>query len=369
MGLTFSSTSQQTTPLLQPAIAGDSASIKAAVGRHIASYENTEPITSEYDPKLQSYINLPGDSEGNTPLIGAAFGDHLDIVTFLVEKCGADITIKNKMGCSPIWVAAGYGNISVLKFLINHVIAKEDTKIVKILLEENNTGDSPFLAAVSKGHIDAAQLLFEAIQRCTENSAVNENNNQPWKMLCAKNKAGDTPLSVAVGAGFEDKCLIYLLDKEESCISTLKIGEEELRDRPLNTQNSKSLTPLMVACERNNVIIVKELIKRGAAISNDSNGRSPLAVASFCGCHDVVEYLLSLEVGKKMINQNDSNSCTPLWLAARTGDVKMLKMLITAGADVSMKDAKGLLTARGVAEKYKKDKVVEYFKQTEDTAA
>lgn len=185
-----------------------------------------------------------------------------------------------------------------------------------------------------------------------------------------KNKAGDTPLSVVVGVGLDEGPLLnYLLDKEEECVSNLKLlrgGEEEvLIDRPLNTKNSKGLTPLMVACERNNVTMVKELIKRGAVITEDSNGRSPLAIASFCGCLDVAEYLLSLEDGIKLLNKVDSNNCTPLWLAARTGNVKMVKLLIDSDADVTISSGSDGLTPRAVAEKFKKDRVVDYFRQIE----
>ncbi len=162
MGLTFSRASpfQSPSPLFQPAMEGDATMLKSLIGRYIAGYEyvnvNSAPLTSsKYDPKLQSYVNSSGGggSQGNTPLIAAAYGGHLEIVEFLVDKCGADITIKNDIGCSPIWVAAGYSRIAVLEFFISHVVKKERKsetggtgKVAEILFEGNKTGDSPFLA-------------------------------------------------------------------------------------------------------------------------------------------------------------------------------------------------------------------------------
>ena len=92
----------------------------------------------------------------------------------------------------------------------------------------------------------------------------------------------------------------------------------------------------------------------------DSKARSPLAVASFCGCKDVVEYLLSNPTSAALINEVDENGCTPLWLAARTGDLAMVKLLIDAGADATIKNSEGL-SPEEVAVKFKKEKVEQYF--------
>ena len=252
---------------------------------------------------------------------------------------------------------------------------------IKELNEPNNSGDSPFLAAVSKGYLDVVKILINAIESYNDNDNDNDNdegNNQiqhVWTLLCSENKAGDTPLSVAVGSnncgddGVE--LLNYLLDKEEECIASIMKGNDNnnhIHRRPLYNKNSHGLSPIMVACERNSVMILQELIKRGSTGDDvstilkdrDNNGRSPLAVASFCGCFDVAEYLLSSNNGN-MLNETDNNGCTPIWLASRTGNVKMVKLLINAGADVSIKGVDDLSVLE-VAEKYKKDKVVEYFR-------
>ena len=357
MGLTHSTTKEHSS-LVNLAISGNEDSIKISIGRYIASY-NADVS------QLQNFVNLP-DKDGNTPLIGAVFGGHLNIVAFLLEKCRADIKIKNKLGCSPVWVASGYSKLSTLVYLVDTIVTmnKQDLQtITKILSETNNSGDSPFLAAVSKGHLDAAKVLYEALNRYETNWI--SMNDYKWKLLHTQNKAGDTPLSVAVGVNSDLSVMTYLLDAEESCVASGSLNEESIC-RPLNTKNSKGLTPLMIACERNNVIILKELHKRGSILfTKDPTGRTPLAIASFCGCLDVAEYLLSLEEGKEILDIADNNECTPIWLAARTGNLKMLKLLIQAGADTSTKGAEGL-SVREVAKKYKKDTIVDYFTNHDD---
>ena len=101
-------------------------------------------------------------------------------------------------------------------------------------------------------------------------------------------------------------------------------------------------------------------------------GRSPLAVAAFCGCNDVVGFLLrrgialdSSSNSSLNLNEVDNNECTPLWLAARTGNLSMVKLLVDAGADASMKNIDGM-TPLDVAIKFKKEKVVEFLSRMAD---
>ena len=361
MRLLFSSSALQlpkSSPLLHHAIEGDLVAIKVLVGQYIASYEYSEALTTKHDRFLQRYVDLT-DKEGNTPLIGAAFKDRIEIAKFLLEKCGANHKIKNNMGCSALWIAAGYSNISCLKILIEFGLKVETTaeKKLEFIIDKNKNGDSPFLAAASKDHTDVVKILFQAIQKCSvEEKVVIQ---QQWELLCSKNNSGDTAISVCCSMGFKD-LLHELLGMEERCIRSGVIKGIQ-GERPLNASNRKGLSPLMIACERNHQSIVEELIKHDASVVGDSKERSPLAIASFCGCYDVAKYLLSLKTFKHLLNQKDVNSCTPLWLAARTGNLKMVKLLLDAGADVLIIGSGGLSVFQ-VAEKFKKDSVIQYFK-------
>ena len=177
--------------------------------------------------------------------------------------------------------------------------------------------------------------------------------------------------------------------------------------RPLNARNPKGLTPLLIACERNLPSVVEEFVLRRNADTDvcDERGMSPLAVAAFCGCEDVVRTLLSLMsttstmedakgvildsktatetatgaddngvdtttnnntkkkvLGRDMLDRVDNQGCTPLWHAARTGNAKMVEILIHAGADGTRKDDTNGLTPQEAAVKFKKDKVVDFFR-------
>jgi ankyrin repeat protein len=327
-------------PLLQPAIAGDGLKIKQLIGHFIAA---SSPKSKE---ELAAYVNK-ADKEGNTALHGAVFSGHLSIVKFLIEDCHASISQKNKIGCSSFWIACGYGNVHIVEYFIDQMNSMS-SDLVQTCNDVNSTGDTPLLAAVSKGHLQVVENVL---------SALGEN---AWQILTNKNNSGDTLLHVAVSSGDEGPILKALLDSEDRLLS-----ENDAISRPLGSKNAEGLSPLLVACERNFLNIVKELIKRGADVNTrDKNARTPLAIASFCGCVDVMEYLLTVTAMKKLLNEKDKNLCTPLWLASRTGNLKMVKILVDAGAELSHEN-NDELTAKAAAEKYLKGKVVDYFNARE----
>jgi ankyrin repeat protein len=268
------------------------------------------------------------------------------------------LILKNSLGCSVLWIAAGYDKVDCLEFLTEQLY--NAGKWEEALLDTNTTGDTPFLAAASKGNIAACQSLLMLV----EQFSIKDNETDVWawelkrKLIRKANSGGDTPLKVVVGAGHVE--LVSFLLAVDEHISE-KIEDNNLQSRCINTKNNAGLAPVIVACERNNVEIVKILVEYGADVNTcDAKGRSTIAVASFCGCREVVEYLLSNPTTVSLINKTDETGCTPLWLAARTGDLTMVKMLIDAGADATMKNNEGLSPSEA-AEKFKKEKVVQYF--------
>ncbi|GFH61073.1 hypothetical protein CTEN210_17549 [Chaetoceros tenuissimus] len=338
----YLTTKSEPAPLLQPAIEGNLAKIKELVGHHIAA------TSLKSNDELANFVN-DADEEGNSALIGAAFSGHLDICKFLIEDCHADVLQKNKIGCSPLWIACGYGHVDIVEYLVTYMNdSRNNLNVSAAFLEGNSTGDLPLLAAAFKGHVKVIEKALEIL-----------NDADVWDILISKNNSGDTLLHVVVSSGYEGPLLELLLESEQRLFDS-----NDFNERPLTMKNKAGLTPLLVACERNFVNIVKELIQRGADLqTSDENERRPLAIASFCGCMDVMEYLLTLDESKKAIDATEKNGCTALWLAARTGNDKMVKVLIDAGADASIRNNEGM-TPQDTAEKYKKEKVVEYFAQS-----
>lgn len=356
MGQKFSSSTGHlpAAHLLAASMEGNLDQVKSLLGKVIADSDNQS--------SLASCVNKT-DPSGNAAIHGAVFGGHLEVLDFLCSSCGADLLLKNSLGCSPLWIAAGYDKINCLEFLAEQLDAAG--KWEEALMDANTSGDTPFLAASSKGNIQAAKCLLSLVEKySTKDDATDDSSSSSsWelkrKMIRTANNGGDTPLKVVVGEGHVH--LVSFLLQVDVEISEKIENNESQSMRCINTKNNAGLTPLIVACERNNVEIVSILMDYGADVTTcDAKARNVLSVASFCGCKDVVKYLLSNPTTAALINEVDENGCTPLWLAARTGDLAMLKLLLDAGADATINNNEGL-SPEEVAVKFKKEKVIHYF--------
>jgi len=391
------------TSLLQLSMEGNIDSIKTLISQHTDATSSSVTSNDDQTEKIQRFVN-ESDGQGNTALIGAIFAGHLSIVQYLLNDCGADMTLKNGLECSPLWIAAGYGHGHILTYLMEYSLAaaaaahtdNNDTdgqqdessrRLMDLLRDPNNTGDTPLLAAVSKGHFEVCRIILEAVHTHDTHTDDKATSCAYYQMLCDTNKTGDTPLGICVGCGHDGPLLNLLLDWEEKQPRPSEQSNQQ-QQRPLNATNNNGLTPLLVACERNSASTVEELILRrdASTLICDENGRSPLAVAAFCGCEDVVRMILSLMpmthdkpntnndsvdqdtsrivLGHEMIDHADKLGCTPLWLAARTGNAKMAQILVEAGADVTIQNnGDDGFTPENVAIKFKKEKVNAYFRE------
>jgi len=417
-------------------------SMKSTIAQYMASTSSspgttTPTTTTPYSSQQQLSQKVDKqDKDGNTALHGAVFAGHLEMVKYLVTECGASLTLGNGLDCSPVWIAAGYGRLEILRYLMECVMNNDDdtneddetkeeeeneTKrmeddnnnndtqrilLLQMLRTPNNTGDTPLLAAVSKSHLDVSRLLLTRAHNTTSPSS--SVSSMALEMVTDVNQSGDTPLSVCVGMDHEGALLDLLLGWEKqfripttpppppSTPTPTPTTTTPPTLMPMNTKNKKGVTPLLVACERNSAAAVETLLRSGGidlALHLDEKGRSILAVASFCGCDDVVKMILSLmpntsdgggeeEKGAEesyvphtLLNQRDGQGCTPVWLASRTGNAKMVQILVEGGANLDMVDdvngdsgggggeESGGLTPEEVAVRFKKDKVCAYFRE------
>lgn len=301
--------------LVEPAMNGDLAKIQSAVAK----------LPSTDIPIFLSQQ----DANGNAAIHGAVFAGQVAVVEYLAAN-GASLELQNSLGCSPTWLAAGYNQARILEFLL-HRLNKSSA-----LLTPNTTGDSPLIAAASKGHTDICKQLLEKAEALGVTT----------ELRCGVNHSKDTALSVALGAGIQDDDLILML-----CCPSI-----------LNQVNDNGVTPLLIACERDLPVAVRSLVTAGADASvQDTAGDSILAVAAFCGNESVVELLLSKPPHGSLLNgASTTTGCTPLWLATRAGHLKCTKLLLEAGADATAANKDGLMP-RQAAEKFKRPDMVDLF--------
>ena len=161
-----------------------------------------------YDPMLRGKYG--------TPLHSACAGGHLDTVKYLIDNCNADVeTRENQHHLSPLDMAAGYGEIKVVKYLVeinhckvDHGIENQDTalhqaafggklSIVKYFINKcfcnpqcrGRKGRTPLHSACFNGQIDTAGYL---INECKVNASIGDHINATPLHLAAK--GGHLPL-------------------------------------------------------------------------------------------------------------------------------------------------------------------------------
>jgi ankyrin repeat protein len=94
------------------------------------------------------------------------------------------------------------------------------------------------------------------------------------------------------------------------------------------------LFPLQVAAERNNIDIVKVLIKQGAELSKwypGRNGETALSIAITRNHREVA--LLLVDANIELLNYPSENGETPVRTAVRHGRHRLLRTLLLLGAD------------------------------------
>uniref|UniRef100_A0A4W6FC42 Euchromatic histone-lysine N-methyltransferase 1b n=1 Tax=Lates calcarifer TaxID=8187 RepID=A0A4W6FC42_LATCA len=125
-----------------------------------------------------------------------------------------------------------------------------------------------------------------------------------------------TPLHAAAEGGYKDICHMLV-----QAGANLDMCDEDQR------------TPLMEACENNHMETVLYLLRAGAS---DVEGFTCLHLAAKSGHYNIVEHLLS--TGLININCQDDGGWTAMIWATEYKHVDQVKLLLSKGADISIRD-------------------------------
>jgi ankyrin repeat protein len=176
---------------------------------------------------LPELINAKEKNYGLAALHAAVYGDHLDMVQFLLAWNGpngqkADLEVRSRSGNTPLIEAVAYNRAAIAQFLIEQAKADVNGK--------NNMGQTPLHWAAANGRLDMAKLLL---------------NNRAD--LEETTKADQTPLHAAALAG-QTEIVALLLD----------------RGAKVNVRDAHERTPLKLAVERHHGPAAELLRKKGA---------------------------------------------------------------------------------------------------------
>lgn len=314
--------------------------------------------------------------DGMTALHWAVFHDKVELTKQLVSA-GADVKARNRYGVPVLYAGCQNGNKEIVELLLtkgadpNAALPGGETPLmtasrtgmpgpVKALLAHGATLDAKdrkdqtaMMWAAAEGNVEAVDILIEA----------GADYRTPLK-------SGFTPLFFAVREG-RAEVVLRLLDADLDVNDTMQI------ERKSGNSPSNGTTPLILAVENGHFELAAKLLELGADPNEKRTGYAPLHALTWVrkplrGDGDPPPIgsgkLSSLQLVKVLVDQgadvnarhgkqNSGNQrlnkteATPFLLAAETGDIPYLKLLLELGADPTLKNADNatpLLAASGV---------------------
>ncbi|XP_076331999.1 protein fem-1 homolog C-like isoform X1 [Tachypleus tridentatus] len=210
-------------------------------------------------PKEEIHMLVSTPTNGATPLVVASRNGHVEVVEYLITKCGADIEQVGSVifdnetieGAPALWCAAAAGHLAIVKSLISHGACVNST---------TKTNSTPLRAACFDGH-------YQIVEYLVEKGADIE----------IANRHGHTCLMIACYKGH------------------LKIAKFLVEhNAQTNRKSVKGNTALHDCAESGSLEILKLLLQHGAKMDIDSYGMTPLLAAAVTGHTAVAEYLISL---------------------------------------------------------------------------
>ena len=142
-----------------------------------------------------------------------------------------------------------------------------------------------------------------------------------------RDQNGETPLHIAL--------------RQLSDLDNLAVLSKLIHPAIINLRNWRKDTPLHVAARRGEARIMEMLIKSGADRSLiNLSAQTPLMSGLLLDCpinHEAIAHLIHPSV----VDLTDWFNDAPLHVAARRGDVKVMEMLIKAGANLTLRNSKG----------------------------
>ena len=207
----------------------------------------------------------------------------------MLIEAGADVNQKNKYGRNLLHVAVIYGNVEIVKLLIDHKVE---------INFRDNRGYTPLHLAAANSAISNAAILEEQYYLGVIDLLI-----QRGAMIDVENAENYTPLQLAVIGGF-DKIAIYLIKQGAN----------------INPTHSHSLLHDAInACYLSRkdtyIAIIKYLISLGVGINNvDGPGNTSLHLAAkklyIPGFQEVVNLLIAAGTDIYAVNKEGN---TPLF--------------------------------------------------------
>lgn len=256
-------------------------------------------------------VNAKGDY-GETPLTLALANGNVTLTTRLL-KAGADPKATRWNGETALMIAAGAGSADEVKLLLDAGL--------DVNAAESEKGQNALMWAAAEGHPAVVDLL---IQRGANVNAATKSGFTALAFATMKNDSASIRFLAKAGADADyalpdkDKTKMLLLaaayDSTEAAIALLDGGANP------NIADRRGRTPLHIAAQAGSLELVRKLVSKGANLNARTEKMSAPAGEVF---------------------RMPSGEQTPLLLAAKFDRVDVMRVLIEAGADTTLKAQDG----------------------------
>lgn len=315
----------------------------------------TKALASGANPNWQSQ---GGGWPMVTALIKASAKNHVDIVSALLDA-GADPNLREYRGITALNEAAYHGSVDVVPILISHgadvdaygqntplmrTIHLNQVKIARVLLyhgadpkRRDSQGKTVADRARERGHYELANLI--------ENFDVNSVTIPITVSLLNSSPTAPTDKIMPIEST-NNNIKLFNAAKEGNLplvIKTLALGANVNWRNP--TMNGK--TTLMIASHRNDAEIVLALLTAGADPNlHDNSGNGPLHQAAYYGSVDVLRILISNGADVNLKNIGGFTALTKTAHIECAGHwIETARILLLNGADRNLKEMHGRTTA------------------------
>ena len=292
------------------------------------------------------------DESGLTPLMLAAGLAHPDAFHFLLER-GSDETLKSNNGKSVLHHAGRGGSKVIIEKLLSlelHIDSRDESGLTPLMIAACNGQADAFHFLLERGSDETLKsnngrsVLHYAAEGGSK--VIIEKLLSLELHIDSRDGGGLTPLMLAAGLAHPD-AFHFLLErgsdetlKSNNGRSVLhyaaeggsKVIIEKLLSLELHidSRDGGGLTPLMIAACTGQADAFHLLLRRGSDERfKSNNGRSVLHCAAEGGSKVIIKRLLSLEL---YINSRNSDGETPLMIATRLGKTEAVKYFLSKGA-------------------------------------